>query len=155
MSITKKGNRLTKEPNNNALRLTLCNCRREFNKLKNKLKIWFFESLIQQINDLDPKNTKDFWNNINEYKKKNNTCDSGISLKQLQNDCEKLLVNEEDDDSKIAQGKIEESDISQNEDYILDAPFTCKEIKDGIKMLKKEEIWRSWSDSKWVSESRI
>ena len=129
MSITKKGNRLTKEPNNNALRLTLCNCRREFNKLKNKLKIWFFESLIQQINDLDPKNTKDFWNNINEYKKKNNTCDSGISLKQLQNDCEKLLVNEEDDDSKIAQGKIEESDISQNEDYILDALSLVKKLK--------------------------
>jgi hypothetical protein len=56
------------------------------------------------------------------------TCDSGISSKQLLNHCEKLLVNEEDDDSKIAQGKIEKSDISQNEDYILDAPFTCKEI---------------------------
>jgi hypothetical protein len=56
------------------------------------------------------------FNNINKYKKKNNTCDSGISSKQLLNHCEKLLVNEEDDDSKIAQGKIEESDISQNED---------------------------------------
>jgi hypothetical protein len=32
------GNRLPKEPNNNALRLTFCNCRRKFNKLKNKLK---------------------------------------------------------------------------------------------------------------------
>jgi len=30
------GNRLAKEPNSNALRLTFCNCRREFNKLKNK-----------------------------------------------------------------------------------------------------------------------
>jgi hypothetical protein len=59
------------------------------------------------------------------------------------NHWEKLLVNEEDDDSKIAKGKIEESDISQNEDYILHAPFTCKEIKDGIKMLKKGK-----SDSK-------
>jgi hypothetical protein len=62
----------TPQPNE----LTLGNCRRKFNKLKNKLKIWFFESFIQQINDLDPKNTKDFWNNINKYKKKNNTCDS-------------------------------------------------------------------------------
>lgn len=32
------GNRLAKDPNNNALRLTFCNCRREYNKLKNKLK---------------------------------------------------------------------------------------------------------------------
>ena len=54
------GNRLAKEPNNNALRLTFCNCRREFNKLKNKLKKGFFESSIQQINDVDPKNTKFF-----------------------------------------------------------------------------------------------
>ena len=88
------GNRLAKEPNNNALWLTFCNCRREFNKLKNKLKKGFFESLIQQINDVDPKNTKDFWNNINNYKKKNNICDSSISSKQLQNHWEKLLVNE-------------------------------------------------------------
>ena len=133
------GNRLAKETNNNALWLTFCNCRREFNKLKNKLKKGFFESLIQQINDVDPKNTKVFWNNINKYKKKNNTCDSSISSKQLQNHYTKLLVNEEDDDSKIVHGKIEESDISQNEDYILDAPFTCKEIKDGIKMLIKRK----------------
>jgi hypothetical protein len=49
------GNRLAKEPNNNALQLTFCNCRRE-------LKKGFFESLIQQI--------KDFWNNINKYKRK-------------------------------------------------------------------------------------
>ena len=117
------GYRLAKEPKNNALWLTFCNCRREFNKLKNKLKKGFFESLIQQINDVDPKNTKDFWNNINNYKKKNNICDSSISSKQLQNHYKKLLVNEEDDDSKIVHGKIEESDISQNEDYILDAPF--------------------------------
>jgi hypothetical protein len=79
------GNRLAKEPNNNALQLTFCNCRREFNKLKNKLKKGFFESLIQQI--------KDFWNNINKYKKKNNTCDSSISSKQLQNHYKKLLAN--------------------------------------------------------------
>jgi hypothetical protein len=72
------GNRLAKEPNNNALQLTFCNCRRE-------LKKGFFESLIQQI--------KDFWNNINKYKKKNNTCDSSISSKQLQNHYKKLLAN--------------------------------------------------------------
>ncbi|CAC5361856.1 unnamed protein product [Mytilus coruscus] len=55
------GNRLAKAPNNNALRLTYCSCKREYNKLKNKLKKDFFQSLIKQINDINPKNTKEFW----------------------------------------------------------------------------------------------
>ncbi|CAC5408817.1 unnamed protein product [Mytilus coruscus] len=64
------GNRLAKAPNNNALRLTYCNCKREYNKLKNKLDKVFFQSLIKQINDINPKNTKEFWGSINNYKKK-------------------------------------------------------------------------------------
>jgi hypothetical protein len=46
--------RLAKNPNNNPLRLTFCNCRREFNKLRNKLKKDFFNSIIQQIEEVNP-----------------------------------------------------------------------------------------------------
>ena len=52
--------RLVKDPNNNSLRLTFCNCRREFNKFKNKLKKDFFNSIIQQIEDVNPKTVKNF-----------------------------------------------------------------------------------------------
>ena len=50
--------RLTKDPNNKPLRLTFCNCRREFNKLRNKLKKDFFNSIIQQIEEVKNFGTK-------------------------------------------------------------------------------------------------
>jgi hypothetical protein len=59
--------RLAKDPNNNPLRLTFCNCRREFNKLRNKLKKDFFNSIIQQIEEVNPSSSKEFWNQINKY----------------------------------------------------------------------------------------
>ena len=62
--------RLAKDPNNKALRLTFCNCRREFNKLRNKLKKDIFNSIIQQIEEVNPSSSKEFWNQINKYKKK-------------------------------------------------------------------------------------
>lgn len=52
--------RLAKDPNNNSLRLTFCNCGREINKFKNKLKKDLFDSIIQQIEDVNPQNSKEF-----------------------------------------------------------------------------------------------
>jgi hypothetical protein len=58
-------NKLAKEPHDNALRLTFSNCRREYNRLKNKLKRDYFKIFLEQVNELNPKNTKEFWNSIN------------------------------------------------------------------------------------------
>ena len=43
------GSKLSKDPHNNALRQTFCNCRREYNKLKKKLKRDFFQTLVKTV----------------------------------------------------------------------------------------------------------
>jgi len=51
-------NKLAKEPHNNALRLTFSNCRRENNRLKNKLKRYYFNMFLEHVSELNPTNTK-------------------------------------------------------------------------------------------------
>ena len=123
-------NRLAKNPNNNALRLTFCNCRREFNKLKNKLKKDFFNNIIQEIDSVNPKNCKEFWNRINKYKKRDNLTDSIIPPSDWEDHFKKLLTTDENFECKLC------PEMSSVNNCNLDIPFTCKEIKDGIKTLK-------------------
>ncbi|CAG2240208.1 unnamed protein product [Mytilus edulis] len=129
------GNRLAKAPNNNALRLTYCNCKREYNKLKNKLKKDFFHSLIKQINEINPKNTKEFWGSINNYKKKNNNCEPAISAKEWEIHYKNLLASSNNDKTDTNQNIENKNQNFSNTS--LNVPITCKEIKDCIKKLKK------------------
>ncbi|CAG2241454.1 unnamed protein product [Mytilus edulis] len=129
------GNRLAKAPNNNALRLTYCNCKREYNKLKNKLKKDFFHSLIKQINEINPKNTKEFWGSINNYKKKNNNCEPAISAKEWEIHYKNLLASSNNDKTDTNQNIENKNHNFSNTS--LNVPITCKEIKDCIKKLKK------------------
>lgn len=125
-------NRLAKDPKNNALRLTFCNCRREYNKLRNKLKKDFFNSIIKDIDEINPKNTKDFWKSINKYKKKENVADPIIPIKSWEDHYKNLLISEENN----SECKITLDQLTPDQD-ILNIPFSCKEIKDGINKLKK------------------
>jgi len=124
------GNRLAKDPENNALRLTFCNCRREFNRLRNKLKKDFFSSIIQKIDEVNPKSTKEFWNYISKYKKKDKTLDPIIPAKDWETHFKNLLVTNENEECHL---NCEEA---LSDSCNLDIPFTCKEIKVGIKRLK-------------------
>jgi hypothetical protein len=90
-------NTLAKEPHNNALRLTFSNCRREYNRLKNKLKRVYFKMFLQHVSELNPKNTKEFWNSINNIKKEKPHRGSPTSMKNWQNHFESLFINDNSD----------------------------------------------------------
>ena len=122
--------RLAKNPNNNPLRLTFCNCRREFNKLRNKLKKDFFNSIIQQIEEVNPSSSKEFWNQINKYKKNDTKVDPVIPIKHWEKHYKALLTTDKIDECQM------KSENSSPEICNLDVSFTCKEIKDGVKRLK-------------------
>ena len=112
--------RLAKDPNNNALRLTFCNCRREFNKLRNKLKKDFFNSIIQQIEEVNPSSSKEFWNQINKYKKNDTKVDPVIPIKDWEKHYKALLTTDKIDECQM------KSENSSPEICNLDVSFTCK-----------------------------
>ena len=43
-----------------------------YNRLKHNLKRDYFKMFLEQVNELNPKNMKEFWNSINNLKKKRN-----------------------------------------------------------------------------------
>jgi len=133
LSVIEKGsshscNKLAKEPHNNALRLTFSNCRREYNRLKNKLKRDYFKMFLEHVSELNPKNTKEFWKSINNIKKRETPQESPTSMK----DFNSLFINDNSDN--LNSDCLENMD---NDASPLNIPFTCKEIKDGIKTLKR------------------
>ena len=93
--------RHAKDPNNNSLRLTFCNCRKEFNKFKNKLKKDLFNSIIQQIEDVKPQNSKEFWNLISKYKKKESNIYPIISLNEWEKHYQSLLTTDNNEKCEI------------------------------------------------------
>ena len=103
-----------------------------YNRLKNKLKRDYFKMFLEQVNELNPKNTKEFWNSINNLHKRESPQESPISMKDWQNHFKSLFINGNSDNLN--------SDILKNVDNDTspqNIPFTCKEIKDGLKTLKR------------------
>ena len=103
--------------------------------MKNKLKKYFFHSLIKQINEINPKNTKKFWGSINNYKKKNNNCEPAISAKEWEIHYRNLLASSNNDTTDTNQNIENKNHNFSNTS--LNVPITRKEIKDCIKKLKK------------------
>jgi hypothetical protein len=98
------------------------------------LKRDYFKIFLEQVNELNPKNTKEFWNSINNLKKRETPQESPISMIDChwQNHFKSLFINDNSDNLN--------SDILENVDNDtspLNIPFTCKEIKDGLKTLKR------------------
>jgi hypothetical protein len=64
------GKKLQKDPKNMWTRITYCNCVREYNKLKKHLKHQFFSSFIDEINNIAPRDSKQFWQSLKKIKKR-------------------------------------------------------------------------------------
>lgn len=58
------GKKLQKDPTNLWTRHTYTNCVREYNKLKKSLKKQFYHTFIDEINHIDPKNSKKYWQSL-------------------------------------------------------------------------------------------
>jgi len=64
------GKKLQKDPQNIWTRITYCNCVREYIKLKKHLKHQFFSSFIDEINNIAPRDSKQFWQLLKKIKKR-------------------------------------------------------------------------------------
>ena len=80
-----------------------------YNRLKNKLKRDYFKMFLEQVNELNPKNTKEYWNSINNFKKWETPQESPISMKDWPKDHFKFLFINDNSDNLI-------SDILENVD---------------------------------------
>ena len=58
ISLSRK---LSKDPNNYAMRQIFSACRNMYNKMRKKLKATYFHSMVDKLNTLNPKLSKGFW----------------------------------------------------------------------------------------------
>jgi hypothetical protein len=73
------GKKLQKDPKNIWTRITYCNCVREYNKLKKHLKHQFFSAFIDEINNIAPRDSKQFWQSLKKIKKRQTVSSNSIS----------------------------------------------------------------------------
>jgi hypothetical protein len=125
------GKKLKKDPKNIWTRITYCNCVRDYNKLKKHLKHQFFSSFIDEINNIAPRDSKQFWQSLKKIKKRQTVSSNSITEFEWVEYYKSLLDNNS-------------SDLTRDEPTLgtaqtpspLDFPFNCSEIKIGIKRLK-------------------
>lgn len=60
----------TRNPNNGALKQAYVTAKRTYNRLRKTLRTQFFNSLGNEINSLNPNNSRQFWNKLKESKAK-------------------------------------------------------------------------------------
>jgi hypothetical protein len=73
---------------------------REYNKLKKHLKHQFFSSFIDEINNIAPRDSKQFWQSLKKIKKRQTVSDSKVletfySSGFLLNSCTKVKIKVE------------------------------------------------------------
>ena len=85
------GKKLQKNPNDIWTRHSYCSHVREYNKLKKQLKKQYFSSFIEEINNIAPNNSKQFWQSLNKIKKRPTESSSSISESEWVNHYKSLL----------------------------------------------------------------
>lgn len=113
--------KLHREPNKCALRQTFSSCRKEYNRMRKKLRANYFYSLTAKVNSLNPKHSKSFWNAVKESRSQEKNMTTPISIDEWVNHCKSLLqMNGETFD------KFAETETQFHNETPLDFPFTCK-----------------------------
>lgn len=128
------GKKLQKDPKNIWIRNAYHTSVREYNKLKKQLKNNFFSSLIDNINEIDPNNSKQFWSSLKKIKKDKTESLNSITESEWVEHYKSLLTNN--------QSPLNKEDSAEGKEQIptpLDYPFTCNEVKKGVKRLKNSK----------------
>lgn len=127
------GSRLQQHPNNHDLKTSYHQLRREYKKLLKDTKKKFITDIIDKLDSLHEDNPKLFWKTINNLKKNTNREENPIPLSEMSNYLKKLY---EENNTDLDISKIEIENINNKH---LDYAFICKEVRDGIKKLKKNK----------------
>jgi hypothetical protein len=122
------GKKLQKDHKNIWTRITYCNCVREYNKLKKHLKHQLFSSFIFEINNIAPRDSKQFWQSLRKIKKRQTVSSNSISESEWVEYYKSLLDNYSSDLTR-AEPNLGTAQAPSS----LDFPFNCSEIKKGIK----------------------
>ncbi|KAK3102147.1 hypothetical protein FSP39_009168 [Pinctada imbricata] len=128
------GKKLHDEPNNCFTLASYCKAKREFNKLRKKLRKDYYEAITGQINNLDSKSANEFWKLINKHKSSSTNTDvNPTEGMKLFVDHYKSLLN----DKEVSPNNADELlPLNIDNNKPLDFPFTHKETKEAIKELK-------------------
>jgi hypothetical protein len=132
------GKKLQKDPKNIWTRITYCDCVQEYNKLKKHLKHQFFSSFIDEINNIAPRDSKQFWQSLKKIKKRQTVSSNSITEFEWV-EYYKSLLNNNSSDLTRAEPTLETAQTPSP----LDFPFNCSEIKIGIKRLKMVSLFIS------------
>lgn len=119
------GQKITKNPNNCALKQAYVTAKRTYNRLRKTLRTQFFNSLANEINSLNPNNSRQFWNKLKESKAK--SVDATTNSTSDFVDHYKSLLNMHNPLEDRFDQKIDNQSLQQNNP--LDYPFTSNLTK--------------------------
>ena len=91
------------------------------------------KSIVDQLDSLHENDPKLFWKTIDKLKKDTKTQENPISLSSWTTYLKELY---DDNTEQLDLSQLEESNLNIKD---LDNALTCKEVKDSIKMLKKNK----------------
>lgn len=127
------GNRLQQHPNNYDIRTSFHRLRREYKKLLKSTRHNFFKEVVDKLHSLHEDNPKLFWKTIDNLKKNKDKEEIPIPLSEM-SEYLKKLYKENNEDLDIS--RLETNNINNID---LDFAFNCKEVREGIKKLKKNK----------------
>ena len=103
----------------------------KFNQLRKKLKHNYYIGIANKVDSLNNKNSSDFWKTLKNSKVKSNPNTISPDIQDFVNHYKNLLCSKKDNSSSL------DTDTNETDKFTpLDYPFTCKEVKLGIKNLK-------------------
>ena len=137
--VRKLGKKLLKFPKNPDIRQSFAAHKREYNKLRKGLRNAHFLSLSNKINCISPKNSKEFWKNLNECKARDGFSPESASSLGIGDFVKhyKNLLCKEDNSYEMYNDEINK--LMKESPSPLDYPFTYREIKEGISKLKSSK----------------
>ena len=128
--VRRIGRKLQNDPKNCDLLQSYARAKRNFNKLKKTLKHEFFKGMADKIDNLNKENSRDFWKILKNNKTTANSSSNPPSIQTFVDHYKNLLCTKKDNSYEL----YEKSEIDKLQP--LDFPFTCREVKSGIKNLK-------------------
>lgn len=131
-NISKK---LQKFPDDYHLKSTYHRFRKEYKKMLKDTKHNYFKSIVNTLDTLQEKDPKMFWKTLDNLRQDVKNQENPISISAWV-EYLKQLYTDNVNDSSFTLLNLEEDSINNKD---LDFAFTCKEVKDGIKNLKRNK----------------
>jgi len=129
------GKKLQQNPKDHNINYNYHRLRKEYKKLLKDTKRNFLKSVVSKLDSLHEKDPKAFWKTIDKLKQDTKIQENPISISAWTEYLKELYANNDDGDN-FDLTELEKENI-HNKD--LDFAFNCKEVREGIKNLKRNK----------------